>query len=189
MEGKDATWLVLVGVICLVVGGLAGAAWFPETVTETVEVEVPGEAVETIVEVPGPEVEVEVEVPAEYVLVEGEDEELEEWFPQDILDLQDDLADKLDLWGLFDLAVEDFEDELGDYDECEGEDYRESEIEVEDIDDVELFATELDDEDDTEYEVSFEAELEYDNEATCFWDVTVSYDDEGDVEVDADLIV
>lgn len=167
-------WLVALAVVGLLVGGFVGASAFPEVVTETETVTV-YEDVE--VQIPGPE----VEVPADYVLL-GE----EEWYSVDIEALQDDLASKLDISDLYSLAQTHFEDELNDYDECNGEDYRESELEIKDYDDPELVAYDIDDE--LEYDVSFEVEIEYDGDDVCVWDVTVSYDDEGDVEVEADLV-
>ena len=159
-ESSNYTWAWIIGlVVCLVVGGVAGANIWPttETIYEEVpfEVEVP---VETIVEVPV-EVEkiVEIEVPATG------------------LDALDDLVESAKAY---------FEDHIYKVDEWNATEYDLDEIDIEDYDDVSL---EIEDWDDNEYTVSFYVDIEYDDgdetvEGT--WFVEVSYDEDGEVDLD-----
>lgn len=177
-ETKTSTYwyFALTAVLALLVGGYSGANLYStvETVTKEipVTVEVPVEVIK--------EVTLEVEVPADYLVVDDE-----KWYVLDITSLREELNDKVDLYELYQGAIDDFESELDDFDVCDGTDYKVSEMDVEDYDDVSLTAYDLDD--DMEYVVRFVAEIEYDREVTCVWDVNVSYDEEGDVEVEGEL--
>lgn len=189
---KDKTRKILGGIGIGLVGALAGAGVVDQTVQPMViekPVPVVNEIVKTV-EVPKiveKTVTEEVEVPAKNLVINGVVYE-----PEDITELEEkfkeqteELFEKKDMQDLLDEALAETEDELDEIDKCNGVDFDDDEIEIDEVFDE--YTIDIDDFEDNEYKVIFGIEVDYDDDdCEASYDVTVEYDDD-DVDVDFDL--
>jgi len=120
---------------------------------------------------PAPEVITETEYVETIVEVPVEVE-----VPATGLDALDDLVDS---------AKDYFNNHLYKIDEFDGTDYDLDEIDIEDYDNVNL---EIDDWDDNEYTVSFNVDVEYDDDVEATWLIEVSYDEDGEIDLDCTVV-